>query len=116
MKRHRTSQDGDAAARSLGPVSVLRSPLSLLLFCAFCLLSPVAQACTVCYGEPGSPMTDGARNGVLFLLGVIGAVQIGFVAMFVSFWRKAREVQKRKESWKVVGRFDQEAPEETAEE
>lgn len=90
--------------------AVLVSALWFLVFPA------IAEACTVCYGEPGTPMTDGARNGVFFLLGVIGAVQIGFVAMFVSFWRKAKEVQKRKESWRVVERFPTNGTQSTSDE
>ncbi len=61
-----------------------------------------AMACPVCFGESDSPMAQGMNNGIFFLLGVIGAVQIGFVALFVSFRRRGREVQERKEAFEVI--------------
>ena len=49
-------------------------------------------------------MAQGMNNGIFFLLGVIGTVQIGFVALFVSFRRRGKEVQKRKDSFEVIRR------------
>jgi len=67
------------------------------------LLSAISvQACPVCFGNPSSPMTQGTSNGILFLLGVIGLVQIGFVALFVNFWRRARALRRRRESFHLV--------------
>ena len=42
------------------------------------------------------------NNGVFFLLGIIGTVQIGFVTLFVSFRRRGKEVRERKDSFEVV--------------
>jgi len=68
-----------------------------------CLLSAVyVQACPVCFGNPDSPLTKGTSNGILFLLGVIGLVQIGFVALFVTFWRRARAIRRRRESFHLI--------------
>ena len=67
------------------------------LFCA-----QVASACPVCFGAPGDPMTKGVSNGVWVLLGLVGFVQIGFVAMFWSFWRRAREQRRFRESLRVI--------------
>ncbi len=61
-----------------------------------------AMACPVCFGESDSPMAQGMNNGIFFLLGIIGTVQIGFVALFVSFRRRGKELQKRKASFEVV--------------
>ena len=61
-----------------------------------------AMACPVCFGESDSPMAQGMNNGIFFLLGVIGTVQIGFVALFVSFRRRGRELQERRDSFEVV--------------
>jgi len=47
-------------------------------------------------------MTQGTSNGILFLLGVIGLVQIGFVALFVNFWRRARALRRRRESFHLI--------------
>lgn len=61
-----------------------------------------AMACPVCWGASDSPMAQGVNNGIFLLLGVIGTVQIGFVALFVSFRRRGKEDQKRKASFEVV--------------
>ena len=67
------------------------------------LLSAFAvNACPVCFGNPASPLTKGTSNGILFLLGVIGLVQIGFVALFVTFWRRARSLRRRRESFHLI--------------
>ena len=67
------------------------------------LLTPaILSACPVCYGAPNSPMTKSSNNAIIFLLGVIGFVQVGFVAMFWSFWRRAREMRRLRESFHVI--------------
>lgn len=66
------------------------------------ILAPHAFGCSVCYGAPGDPLVKGANSGIAFLLGVIGFVQIGFVAMFWSFWRKAREQKRFRDSLRVI--------------
>jgi hypothetical protein len=67
------------------------------------VLTPVIlSACPVCYGAPNSPMTKSSNNAIIFLLGVIGFVQVGFVAMFWSFWRRARELRRLRESFHVI--------------
>ena len=69
---------------------------------ALLLVPSILSACPVCYGAPGSPMTKGSNNGIMFLLGIIGFVQVGFVAMFWSFWRRARELRRRRETFRVL--------------
>ena len=66
------------------------------------LFAQSALACPVCFGAPGDPMTKGVSNGVWVLLGIVGFVQIGFVAMFWSFWRRAREQRRFRESLRVI--------------
>ena len=66
------------------------------------LVAAVANACPVCFGNPNSPLSKGATNGVLFLLGIIGIVQIGFVALFITFWRRARAMKKFREQFQVI--------------
>ncbi len=66
-----------------------------------------AMACPVCWGASDSPMAQGVNNGIFLLLGVIGSVQIGFIALFVSFRRRGREVQESqdqesKDSFEVI--------------
>jgi hypothetical protein len=62
----------------------------------------IANACPVCFGDPASPLTKGATNAVWFLMGVIGFVQIGLVALFVTFWRRARARDKFREQFHVI--------------
>jgi len=66
------------------------------------LIPALLSACPVCYGAPNSPMTKSSNNAIIFLLGVIGFVQVGFVAMFWSFWRRAREMRRLRESFHVI--------------
>jgi len=67
------------------------------------ILAPqVLHACPTCYGDPSSPMTKGSNNAILFMLGVIGFVQVGFVGLFVTFWRRARALRRRRESLRLL--------------
>jgi hypothetical protein len=66
------------------------------------LVPSILLACPVCYGTPNSPMTKSSNNAIVFLLGVVGFVQIGFIALFWSFWRRAKELRRRRESFAVV--------------
>ena len=52
--------------------------------------SAPATACATCFGDPDSAATQGLNNAILVLLGVVGVVQGGFIALFVGFWRRAR--------------------------
>ena len=47
-------------------------------------------ACTVCFGALETPLIDGARLGVLFLLAVLLAVQGAFVAFFLYLRKRAK--------------------------
>ena len=69
------------------------------------LLMAIAQsasACPVCFGDPSSPLTKGASNGIFFLLAIVGFVQMGFIALFVSFWRRARAMRRLREQFHVI--------------
>lgn len=54
------------------------------------LLPSVAGACPVCFGAPGTSAAKAMNNAILFLLSVVGFVQLGFVALFFTWWRRAR--------------------------
>ena len=62
----------------------------------------VLSACPVCYGAPNSPITKSSNNAIIFMLGIIGLVQVGFIAMFWSFWRRAKELRRLRESFRVI--------------
>ena len=58
------------------------------------LLNPVAtQACTVCFGNSDSKLTQGMLAGVLVLLLFILAVLGGFVALFIYLARRAAAIE-----------------------
>ena len=77
--------------------------LSLLGILALLLLLPeAAEACAVCFGASDSPMTIGMNNGILTLLGVIAAVQVCFIALFVGFWRRSRRVRRRRARLELI--------------
>ena len=61
-----------------------------------------ALACPVCFGAPGDPLVKGATNGVWVLLGFVAFVQIGFVAMFWSFWRRGKALKKFRDQFRVI--------------
>lgn len=72
----------------------------LVLFMLF--IADSASACPVCYGATGDPMVKGTNNGVWVLLGVVGLVQIGFIALFWSFWRRAKALKRFREQFHVI--------------
>jgi len=77
-------------------IMVLITTVSVLL------LPAVAHACPVCFGGAEGPMAEGMNNGIVFLLGVIGAVQFGFAALFVGIWRRGRRRRRLRQEVAVV--------------
>jgi hypothetical protein len=61
-----------------------------------------AFACPVCYGASGDPMVKGMNNGIWVLLGLVGFVQIAFVALFWTFWRRAKAQKRFREQFRVI--------------
>ena len=55
--------------------------------CIFALnaMSLSASACSVCFGDPESPMSKGAAAGVYVMVGFIGFVLFG-IAGTATFW------------------------------
>jgi uncharacterized BrkB/YihY/UPF0761 family membrane protein len=66
--------------------------LAALLICA---TSSAAHACQSCFGAEDSPLVDGARSGVWFLLAVTVAVQGGFAAFFIYLWRRSKRIGRQ---------------------
>ena len=65
--------------------------LSALLLAGFMLGTPrVVLACPVCFGASDAPMALATNMGILFMLGVVGAVLAGFATFFVYLMRRAR--------------------------
>ena len=75
-------------------IRVFRHLSPVVLSCLGTLLySRTAAACAVCFGSPDSAMIQGAKAGILILLGVIGAVLTWIVAVTVFWIRRARRLQ-----------------------
>jgi hypothetical protein len=51
-----------------------------------------ALACTVCFGAEETSLIDGARLGILVLLGVTLAVQGAFLGFFVYLRQRAKRI------------------------
>ena len=49
-------------------------------------------ACPVCFGAQETSMIDGAKLGVLVLLGITLAVQGGFVGFFLYLRKRAKHI------------------------
>jgi hypothetical protein len=58
------------------------------------LVATAAYACPVCYGGP-SAGGRGMNAAIIFLLAIVGCVQIGIAALFFGFWKRARNVIER---------------------
>lgn len=62
----------------------------------------VLLACPVCYGSGDAPINKGMNSAIWVLLGIVGFVQIGFVALFWSFWRRSKQIKRFREQFQVV--------------
>jgi hypothetical protein len=72
-----------------------------LLVFAMLAWPQLAAACPVCFGGPNS-ITKGMDTAIFFLLSIVGLVQVGFVALFWSFRRRAKELQRRREQFHLI--------------
>jgi hypothetical protein len=76
---------------------------SALLTAVLAGLAPAAaRACAVCYGAADSNMTEGMNAGILALLGFVGLVQVGFVALFLRFRHRSKQLQERRDSLHLI--------------
>src|SRR5262245_403283 len=73
----------------------IRQILTLVLIVAAFFIPRLTSACAVCFGDPKSPLTLGAKAGVLLLLGVVVTVLGAIVGVGFYWARRARllEVQ-----------------------
>jgi hypothetical protein len=81
---------------------VSRTVRFVVIAAALLLVPTILSACPVCYGSPDSLMTKSSNNAIVFMLGIVGFVQVGFIAMFWSFWRRAKELRRRRESFRLL--------------
>lgn len=66
----------------------------LALLAASFLALPSTFACSVCYGEPDSPMTRGLGWAIVVLAGIVGVVLTGVTAFFVHVNRRANALEQ----------------------
>ncbi len=66
------------------------------------LTPAAARACAVCFGAGDSNLTEGMNAGILALLGVIGLVQIGFVALFLRFRHRSKRLEEHRDSLQLI--------------
>ena len=52
----------------------------------------VLLACTMCFAADETSMIDGTKLGVLVMLGILLAVQGGFVAFFLYLRKRAKNI------------------------
>lgn len=89
---------------STGRAETLSRPMMLVgaTFVLSMTMAGPADACAVCYGDAESGLTQGVKNGILVLLGIVAVVQIGFVALFLSFRQRARQIAKQEERIQLI--------------
>ena len=91
MTRLRPSSFGEA--RSVRSRARLVTGRVLVTAAAVLLVgSSSAFACPVCFGAEETSMIDGARLGVLVMLGVLFAVQGAFAGFFLYLRRRAKRI------------------------
>ena len=83
-------------------IGVRRLAAAMMAVLLSMLIAEPLFACAVCTGAPGDPLVEGANRGIWVLLGIVFIVQIGFVALFVTFWRRARAIRKVREQFRLV--------------
>lgn len=74
----------------------------LLLSLVGLAVAGAAAACPVCVGETDSQMARGTNNAVLFMLAIVGLVQVGLVALFISVRRRAKDLEHRREQFSLI--------------
>ncbi len=50
------------------------------------------MACSVCYGDPNSPLTKGVEAGVLVLLGFVGGILLLLASLLIFWMRRAADL------------------------
>ena len=65
---------------------------SSIIFMVILWLPTNVQACAVCYGAADDPMVKGMNSAIFFLLGAIGSILLGVIALTIYFARRAKRV------------------------
>ncbi len=95
------SRRGLQRRAGIGPGATL-VVMTLAFGYAFLFASGEAEACATCLGDPDSPATKGMNNAILTLLGVVGTVQVGFVALFWQVRRRAKSFREHRDGFHLI--------------
>ena len=72
---------------------MIRRVLFAIVVAVLTLGAPrAALACPVCFGNSDAPMAIATNTGIIFMLGIVGAVLCGFASFFIYLMRRARRV------------------------
>ena len=72
---------------------MIRRVLFAIVIAVLTLGAPrAALACPVCFGNSDAPMAIATNTGIIFMLGIVGAVLCGFASFFVYLMRRAKRV------------------------
>jgi len=72
---------------------VIRRLLFTIVVAVLTLGAPrAALACPVCFGNSDAPMAIATNTGIIFMLGIVGAVLCGFASFFIYLMRRAKRV------------------------
>jgi hypothetical protein len=72
---------------------VIRRVLFAIVIAVLTLGAPrAALACPVCFGNSDAPMAIATNTGIIFMLGIVGAVLCGFASFFIYLMRRAKRV------------------------
>lgn len=63
-----------------------------IIFMVILWLPTNAQACAVCYGAADDPMVKGMNSAIFFLLGTIGSILLGVIAVTIYFVRRSKHL------------------------
>ena len=87
----------------MSPKRLAGMSLVTLACLAALLTAQPGLACSVCYGDPNSAMTQGAQAGVLVLLGVIVTVLTAFASLLIFWMRRAAQLAALTEAVQKAG-------------
>ena len=62
--------------------------IKYIIFSSFILSN--LNACSVCYGDPDSPVTKGMNNGILFMLVLICCILVSIGFFMYSLYKKQK--------------------------
>ena len=86
---------------SFAPLRISAALRTSVTAVAVILTTTNGMACPVCFGGTNS-LTAGMNGAIFFLIGIVALVQIGVVALFWSFRRRAKELQRHREQFHVI--------------